>query len=240
MGNCEAFSHLARRDERVERAPRLRSNAARGENDRSPQGHPKAIPAKPQAFTIQQTFISHCRIFQGSPKGLGKITRHAGAVYPLEAYGFLIGEPASTRIICALPVSKTTRWYEFSDRFAVIDSALAMAKTVSMSFGLDIMDVYHSFFGFLDTSPLYDVPESFRQGIVCIKNVSGGDLDLCPYQFYIVGVNTSAVKIRLSNAPNYNPRRIHSLWKSHWGEIDYDNGYSSHLTTEQTDAEEHG
>ena len=104
-----------------------------------------------------------------SPKEIGKIIRHAGAVYPLEAYGFLVGDLESTTIVSALPVSKTCRWYDFSDRFASIDSALPIAKTVAESFGLDVLGVYHSFYDFRGDSPIHDVPERFSQGVVCIK-----------------------------------------------------------------------
>jgi hypothetical protein len=38
MKNCEAFCLLARRDEGVGRAPRLRNNEGRKQKGRSPQG----------------------------------------------------------------------------------------------------------------------------------------------------------------------------------------------------------
>ena len=47
MKNCESFWTLARRDEEVGRDQRLRSNAARTQKGRSPQGHPLFPPAKP-------------------------------------------------------------------------------------------------------------------------------------------------------------------------------------------------
>jgi len=46
MENCEPFFRLARREEGVERVPRLRSNEARREKGRSPKG-PLFDPAKP-------------------------------------------------------------------------------------------------------------------------------------------------------------------------------------------------
>lgn len=164
-----------------------------------------------------------------SPKGMAKFIRHAGAVYPLEAYGFLIGEPETNQIVSVLPVSKTKRWYEYGDRFALLENALPVAKDVAGSFRLDVLGVYHSYFDYDCASPIHDVPEGFRSGIVCIKSVAGGELDLWPYEFYIGGIEVKATKMVRSISPDRNPRRIHSSWISRWGLIDYDNGYQDYL-----------
>lgn len=160
-----------------------------------------------------------------SPKGIGKIIRHSGAVYPLEAYGFLLGEQESSTIVTALPVGKTTKWYDFSDRFMRIEEAYALALHVAIAFQLDVIGVYHSFYGYRCDSPIFHVPERFRDAVVCIKEVSGGELDLWPYGFYIAGKQVLAHKIVLPNSPLRNPRRIHSSWVARCGEIDYNNGY---------------
>jgi proteasome lid subunit RPN8/RPN11 len=160
-----------------------------------------------------------------SPKGLGKIIRHSGAVYPLEAYGFLLGEPQSSTIVTALPVGKTTKWYDFSDRFSRIEEGHDIAHDVARAFELEVIGVYHSYYGYRCDSPIFDVPEKFRDGVVCIKEVSGGDLDLWPYGFYVAGREVLAGKLVLPNSPMRNPRRIHSSWVARWGAIDYSNGY---------------
>lgn len=160
-----------------------------------------------------------------SPKGLGKFIRHSGAVFPLEAYGFLLGEKLSANIVTAIPVGKTTKWYDYSDRFGRIENALNLACDVSSEFDLEVVGVYHSHSDCRCDSPLNAVPENFKNAVTCIKDVSGGDLDIWPCRFYIAGREVTARKVSLPNSPKRNPRRIHSAWISSWGAIDYDNGY---------------
>lgn len=174
-----------------------------------------------------------------SPKGLGKLIRHSGAVYPLEAYGILIGEKNSNTLVAALPVSKTARWHDFTDRFALIEEALPSAVEVAQLFRLEVLGVYHSFYNFCCASPIHDVPERFRGSIVCIKDVSGGELDLFSYRFYFGGKEVHARKAPPSYSPDRNPRRIHSSWISHWGLIDYDNGYVLQPTADEVGQPSH-
>jgi proteasome lid subunit RPN8/RPN11 len=174
-----------------------------------------------------------------SPKGLGKIIRHSGAVYPLEAYGFLLGEVHSSTIVTALPVGKTTKWYDFSDRFMRIEEGHSLALDVACAFQLAVIGVYHSHYGFQCESPIFDVPERYRDAVVCIKDVSGGELDLWGYDFYIAGREASAGKVVLPNSPLRNPRRIHSLWVTQWGAIDYDNGYKDQEAEQDVDGNTH-
>lgn len=58
MENCETFFRLVRRDEGVERASRPRSNEARREKGRTPQGRSKTLPAKPPIpqLKVEQDF----------------------------------------------------------------------------------------------------------------------------------------------------------------------------------------
>jgi hypothetical protein len=164
-------------------------------------------------------------------KGLRKIPRHSGAVYPLEAYGFLLGFASPATLTAALPVGKTSRWRDFSDRFGRLSAALQPAHTLAASLDFEIMGVYHSHSGdYTDVSPLAVVPSEFRDTHICIKPISGGEVDLWPLQFHYRGNRWYASdlpKEHLPRLPRFNPRRIHSAWMRLWHEIDYSNGFNT-------------
>jgi len=48
---------------------------------------------------------------------MSRIAKHGLNVSPLEAYGFLLGRAQPLVAHCALPVGKTSHWYDPSDRF---------------------------------------------------------------------------------------------------------------------------
>lgn len=128
-------------------------------------------------------------------------------------------------IVTALPVGKTSKWHDSTDRFGRIEEGYDPALHVARAYQLEIMGVYHSLNDCLTDSRIINAPEKFKRSVVCIKEVSGGDLDLWGYRFYLAGKVLVARKAALPNSPIRNPRRIHSAWIARWGEIDYNNGY---------------
>ncbi|MDD2700063.1 MAG: hypothetical protein PHH36_02380 [Sideroxydans sp.] len=77
-----------------------------------------------------------------------KVARHAWNVYPLEAFGFLLGRSSEQAVYAALPCSRTQRWREFGDRWNGIAENLDKARKVANRFGLEVVGFYASADGF--------------------------------------------------------------------------------------------
>lgn len=86
-----------------------------------------------------------------------KIGKHAWNVFPLEAFGYLLG--SKNKIHAALPCSKTKRWYEYDDRWTGILDHLDKARAVGKVFHLDVVGFYGSTESL--TLKKYSTPPSF-------------------------------------------------------------------------------
>jgi hypothetical protein len=73
-----------------------------------------------------------------------KVGRHAWNVYPLEAFGFLIGRSSEQAVYAALPCSKTQNWHAFEDRWNGIAENLDKALIVASQFDLEVVGYYAS------------------------------------------------------------------------------------------------
>ncbi len=73
-----------------------------------------------------------------------KVARHAWNVFPLEAFGFLLGRKADSTVYAALPCSKTQRWHRFEDRWTGIESNIEKARSVAKVFDMDVVGLYAS------------------------------------------------------------------------------------------------
>ncbi|MDZ4200964.1 MAG: hypothetical protein U1C96_02335 [Gallionella sp.] len=73
-----------------------------------------------------------------------KVGRHAWNVYPLEAFGFLLGRSAENTVYAALPSSKTRRWHEFGDRWTGIEENIEKARAVARLFDMEVAGFYAS------------------------------------------------------------------------------------------------
>lgn len=110
-----------------------------------------------------------------------KVTKHGLNVYPLEAYGFLIGTPAPAFIYTALPAGKTSRWYEPADRFYVLVQGYGLAERFAEDIGLSLLGIYHTDVGECPYSerpridPLQAVPANYRRLFVLITPMLGGE-----------------------------------------------------------------
>jgi proteasome lid subunit RPN8/RPN11 len=119
-----------------------------------------------------------------SRKAMSKITKHSLNVYPLEAYGFLIGVHSEHVIYAALPVGETTQFYEPQTRFLQLDAALAPAIELASSHKLCVIGISHSDSGGhpdspeSEVDPILQVPSKWRDKLVLVspskvKNQSG-------------------------------------------------------------------
>lgn len=73
-----------------------------------------------------------------------KAGRHAWNVYPLEAFGFLLGRKSEGTVYAALPCSKTRRWHEFDDRWMGIEENIEKARSTAKLFDMDVVGFYAS------------------------------------------------------------------------------------------------
>lgn len=79
-----------------------------------------------------------------SREAIVKIAKHAWNVYPLEAYGYLLGTSDQLKILAALPCSKTNEWRSANGRWNLIDENYHHAKEVASTFELQIIGAYYS------------------------------------------------------------------------------------------------
>lgn len=88
-----------------------------------------------------------------------KVGKHAWNVFPLEAFGFLLGSKADSVVYAALPCSKTQRWHEFEDRWTGIAENIAKAQVVADLFDMEVVGFYASTDGFdSDSRDLFPIP----------------------------------------------------------------------------------
>lgn len=73
-----------------------------------------------------------------------KVGRHAWNVYPLEAFGFLLGRSSEMAVYVALPCSKTKRRDMFDDRWNGIEMNASKAASVARLFNMEVVGVYAS------------------------------------------------------------------------------------------------
>ncbi|NUN24387.1 MAG: hypothetical protein HUU09_13135 [Candidatus Jettenia caeni] len=102
-------------------------------------------------------------------RALKKIYKHCTLVYPLEGYGFLIGNHDLEFIKAALPVGKTARWHKYHDRFANIISVSKKARHLASMFGMEVLGLHHSYASdCTKESPLNAVPLEYQGSLIYI------------------------------------------------------------------------
>ncbi len=168
-----------------------------------------------------------------SYKALAKIAKHGVNVFPLEAYGFLIG--TQDMIYAALPVGKTSKWDDPGNRFADLETAFELAKSLANEYEMIVPAIYHSYASdWIKESPISNVPLMFQDKIVYISNVSGGELIFKSYAFCKSSngewKECEFAKLNLQEInPKTNPRRIMSRWNKLWKVVDYGNNHETEL-----------
>lgn len=167
-----------------------------------------------------------------------KVARHGLNVYPLEAFGLLVGTGSPTLVHTVLPVGKTMHWYATSDRFLGLNQAAIVAAGMLAQRNLEVIGVYHTFAGGhsdfegSDVNPICQVPAELRDCIVLVRPLHGGE------SFYMSSIYTfnreegwAEVESKLISYheadPRLNPKRIHRDWLAVWGQIDYGNNWQT-------------
>ncbi len=79
-----------------------------------------------------------------SREALVKIGKHAWNVYPLEAFGYLLGRNTDNTVSAVLPCSKTGNWYKFEDRWQGIEENIDHAIATARLFDLSVVGCYAS------------------------------------------------------------------------------------------------
>ena len=76
-----------------------------------------------------------------SKDAVRKLMRHGWNVYPLEAFGFLLGTANPPCVHAALPTSKTAHWDSHADRWNGLVEKRTIADEVAALFGLQVVGV---------------------------------------------------------------------------------------------------
>jgi hypothetical protein len=162
---------------------------------------------------------------------LVKIGKHAWNVFPLEAFGYLLGRDTDNTIYAALPCSKTANWYKFEDRWHGIERDIDQAIATAKLFDLSVIGCYAScdIFGIANTSfyPLPPVIEKanlsfwiYYQSICCSSCSTASlffkDTRLIRGEDYLISPGKRCSKY-------INQKRILQGWCQLHGLIDYSN-----------------
>lgn len=73
-----------------------------------------------------------------------KVAKHAWNVFPLEAFGFLLGRMTDNTVYAALPSCNTGHPGIFEDRWVGLDAYFDQARCVAKAFDLEIVGLYAS------------------------------------------------------------------------------------------------
>lgn len=171
---------------------------------------------------------------------MSRIAKHGLNVAPLEAYGFLMGTGRPLVAYCSLPVGKTSRWFDTSDRFALLPAALESAVRVAESVELEVIGVYHTDYdGHPDfpgsrISPRDQVPDIFRDRLLVILSTQGHELLFMPGVYLYAKENGwQEQEFRKTpfrvETPRLNPRRILRQWRLLWNAVDLSNNADTEL-----------
>lgn len=105
-----------------------------------------------------------------------KMGRHAWNVYPLEAFGFLLGRKSEGTVYAALPCSKTRRWHEFGDRWTGLADNIEKARSVAKLFNMDVVGFYASTDGRRDDFPIPAFVRNTSMELIMLYQT-----DCCPH-----------------------------------------------------------
>lgn len=168
-----------------------------------------------------------------SREARNKIRCHAWNVYPLEAFGYLLGNRERETIYAALPCSKTHVWDRFDDRWNGIVENLALARRIGDQFSLEWVGLYAS----ADDDTLardddYPIPDCVQKSSMQVFALYS--MICCPKcSSLLLKRNTSWLSTlseagyRLSTGRrctiSVNQKRILTAWRLQFGDVDYSN-----------------
>jgi hypothetical protein len=154
--------------------------------------------------------------------------RHGWNVYPLEAFGFLLGTVDPPCVHAALPTSKTTHWDSHADRWNGLVEKRTVADEVAALFGLQVVGVYatHEL-----GAELHPLPAAFADGIVITYAFDWGtnEAGVRGSALHAPGVGRGGWELSHGKRllPEFNHRRVLAAWCARVGPIDYSNHYET-------------
>lgn len=171
-------------------------------------------------------------MIQISRKVLPRIAKHGLNVYPLEAFGLLLGSISENCIDVALPSGRTEHWYNPNERYGNLKRAIKFGKNFAQNNKLDLLGIYHTGSGghpdfkSSEASPITTAPEYLRNMLVLIRPLDGGEAiwGSTLYFWKDCWKPTEFKQIKHRNhSQELNPKRLYSAWISEFGSIDYGN-----------------
>lgn len=172
-----------------------------------------------------------------SREAIVKAGKHAWNVYPLEAFGYLLGKMAEKTIYAALPCSKTLWWYEYADRWNGIAENLEKAQEVARLFSLEVIGFYASTEGWQDGEyPGPDFSNDSSQVFMIYHAIHCPACSQCSFKH-----NGQWLKYRNEHfavchgkrlTHDINQKRILKEWRRVYGAVDYSNRYRENLPPE--------
>lgn len=180
------------------------------------------------------------QLLQITRQANARVARHGVNVYPLEAYGILLGtndRPAvGPEVLAALPMGKTVRWYDPTGRFADVDRALLLATEVFAPAGLQPVGLYLTLYSMAADyveAAVRAAPHPGAAPWLLVRPIDGGEtiLRASAYRYHRGEWRAQDLVVTQSriDGPYRNPRRLATSWNRAWGVLDYGNDYVSEL-----------
>ncbi len=167
-------------------------------------------------------------ILQVSQEAVRKLMRHGWNVYPLEAFGFLLGTANPPCVYAALPTSKTAQWDSHADRWNTLQERRPIADEAAALFGLQVVGVYATHEYGDDLQPF---PAAFAVGVVITYSFDWGTNPNGVFRAVLHAPGVGRDDWELSRgkrlSPEFNQRRILAAWRARVGPIDYSNNYET-------------
>lgn len=157
-----------------------------------------------------------------------KVGRHAWNVFPLEAFGFLLGKADEEVVHVALPCSKTRYWRLFDDRWVGIDEHIEEAWSVAKSFDLDVVGLYAATaISNLDTYPIPPLLTSTSmQVLMYYKTQCCHACSWISYRYHerwLMPRDDYRTPPGIRASDVFNQKRVMKVWRKVFGPIDYSN-----------------
>ena len=167
-------------------------------------------------------------MIQVSKDAVRKLMRHGWNVYPLEAFGFLLGTANPPCVHAALPTSKTAHWDSHDDRWNALLERRPVADEVAALFGLQVLGVYATH---EHGDAIQPFPAAFADGIIITYSFFDGTNEAGVYgaALHAPGIGCRDWELSRSKRllPEFNHRRVLSAWCARVGPIDYSNNYEA-------------
>lgn len=161
-----------------------------------------------------------------SQEAVRKIMRHGWHVYPLEAFGFILGTTAPQCVHAALPTFKTAHWDSHGDRWNGLAEKRPIADDVAAIFGLQVVGVYATYDCHVALQPF---PAAFADGIIITYPFSHAtnEAGVRGAELHAPGIGPGDWELSRGKrlAPGFNQRRILAAWRARVGPVDYSNNY---------------